>query len=87
MLSLRSLISSFPYDPSQASLAYGESYLVMQFILDQYGPDSIQAIIAAYRQGNSQDDVIQKALGMSYEELEQAWLNQFGSSAIDRLAA
>ncbi len=87
LLSLRSLISSFPYDPSQASLAYGESYLVMQFILDQYGPNSIQAIIAAYRQGNSQDDVIQKALGMSYEELEQAWLNQFGNSGIDRLAA
>ena len=43
LLSLRSLISSFPYDPSQASLAYGESYLVMQFILDQYGPEAIQA--------------------------------------------
>jgi len=87
LLSLRSLISSFPYDPSQASLAYGESYLVMQFVLDQYGPESIQAIIAAYRDGNSQDDVIRKALGMSIEELEQAWLNQFGQSSLDRLAA
>jgi peptidase MA superfamily protein len=87
LLSLRSLISSFPYDPSQASIAYGESYLVMQYILDQYGPESIQAIITAYREGSSQDDVIQKALGMSMEELEQAWLRQFGSSIFDKLAA
>jgi peptidase MA superfamily protein len=87
LISLRSLISSFPYDPSQASLAYGESYLVMQFVLDQYGPESIQAIIAAYRDGNSQDEVIEKALGMSIEELEQAWLDQFGQSSLDGLAA
>lgn len=75
LLSLRGLISAFPYDPGEATLAYGESYLVTQFLLTTYGDDAIQAIIAAYRKGTSHDDVIRVALGMTIEELEQEWLS------------
>jgi Peptidase MA superfamily len=61
-------------------LAYGESYLVTQFILDQYGEDAIQAIIAAYRNGASHDDVLRDALGLTIEGLEQAWLGELASN-------
>jgi Peptidase MA superfamily len=87
LLSLRGLISSFPYDPSEATLAYGESYLITQFILNEYGVDAIQAIIAAYRNGASHDDVLREALGMTIEELEQAWLGQFASVETGELIA
>ena len=80
LLTLRGLISSFPFDPAEATLAYGESYLVTQFILDQYGEDAIQAIIAAYRNGASHDDVLREALGVTVEELEQAWLGELASN-------
>jgi hypothetical protein len=87
LISLGGLTASFPYDPGQASIAYGESYLVMQYVLDQYGPEAIQRIIAAYRAGNSHDDVIQIALGMSIDELEQAWIAQLAASSDLELAA
>jgi hypothetical protein len=80
LLSLRGLISSFPFDAAEATLAYGESYLVTQFILDQYGEDAVQAIIAAYRNGASHDDVLRDALGLTIEELEQAWLGELASN-------
>jgi hypothetical protein len=87
LISLGGLTASFPYDPDQASIAYGESYLVMQYILDQYGPEAIQRIIAAYRAGNSHDDVIQIALGMSVDDLEQGWIAQLAATNNLELAA
>jgi hypothetical protein len=87
LLSLRGLISAFPYSPSEASLAYGESFLVTQFIIAQYGDQAIQGIIAAYRSGASHDQVIKEALGMSIEELEAAWIASLDAGANLDLAA
>jgi hypothetical protein len=87
LISLGGLTASFPYDPGQASIAYGESYLVMQYVLDQYGPEAIQRIIEAYRAGNSHEEVIKFALGMSVDELEKAWIAQLAASSDLELAA
>jgi hypothetical protein len=74
ILSLRSLISAFPYDASQARLAYAQSYSAVGFIKNQWGDEGIQAIVLAYRDGNSHEDVIETALGMTMDELQDAWL-------------
>lgn len=87
LLSLRGLISSFPYDPEEATLAYGESYLVMQFVLDTYGDEAVQSIITAYRDGASHNDVLREALGLSIEELEQQWLSQLAITLMNEQAA
>ena len=81
LLSLRSLISSFPFDPDEATLAYAQSYLVVEFIRDEYGDDAIRAMIDSYREVASHDDVIREALGMTIEELEQDWLADLAESA------
>jgi hypothetical protein len=73
LLSLASLNSSFPFDASDATLAYGESYLVMDYVASTYGPDAISKIIAGYSEGGNHEDVIGSALGMSIEELQREW--------------
>ncbi len=81
ILSLRSLISAFPYDPTLARQAYAQSYSVVGFIKDQWGDEGILAIVLAYRDGNSHEDVIQIALGMSIEELQDAWIASLTDSS------
>jgi hypothetical protein len=73
LLSLRSLISSFPYDSDEARLAYAESYSATGYISDRWGDDGVRAIVRAYREGNSQEDVIETALGMTLDQLQAAW--------------
>lgn len=81
LLSLRSLISVFPYDPNDAGLAYAESYSAIEFIIGEYGEASITGIVEAYRAGNSHNDVIILALGMSIEELDDAWRESLAEQA------
>ena len=81
ILGLSSLISAFPFDPTQARLAYAESYSAIGFIKEQWGDDGIRAIVLAYRAGNSHEDVIQIALGMSLSDLQDAWLASVGNGA------
>ena len=89
ILSLRSLISAFPFDPGLARLAYAQSYSVIGFIKDQWGDEGVLAIVEAYRAGNSHEDVIKIALGMTMDELQDAWLASLGDAStvhLDRAA-
>lgn len=78
LFSIRSLTSEFPYDPADASLAYAESYSMVQFILQRWGNDGMAAIIANYRAVNSTDDVLRKALGVDVDGLDQLWKESLG---------
>jgi hypothetical protein len=80
LLSLRGLISTFPFDPADARKAYGQSYLIMEFVLEKFGSEAIDAIISGYRSGLSHDDVLQQALGMDTDGLEAVWLDSLGAS-------
>jgi hypothetical protein len=85
LLSLASLNSSFPFDASDATLAYGESYLVMEYVASTYGRETISDIIAGYAEGASHEDVIGSALGMSIEDLQIEWESTLDNA--NRLAA
>lgn len=73
LFSIRALTSEFPYDPADASLAYAESYSVVTFMLDTWGNEGMAAIIAAYREGLSHDDVLMQAIGVDMDELDRLW--------------
>jgi hypothetical protein len=73
LLSIRSLNSSFPYDPNEVDLAYAESLSIVNFIIDHFGADKMSALIAAYREGLSHDEATKQALGVDLDELDQIW--------------
>ena len=64
-----------PIRPVRGDTGICESYLITQFILNEYGDDAIQAIIAAYRDGASHDDVLREALGMTLRNWQAGWAN------------
>ena len=73
LLSLRSLTGEYPYDSSEVTLAYAESYDVLVFIIDQWGIEGIGRIVSAYQQGVTHDDAFVAALGVTIDELDQLW--------------
>jgi hypothetical protein len=70
---LRVLGGQFPYDSADARLAYGESMSVVTYIIDTYGEEPLAALIAVLREGITYDDAVQRALGVSLDQLNDDW--------------
>jgi hypothetical protein len=75
---LRSLNGAFPAHGDAASLAYSQSYSVIQFLREQYGEESIQELIHVLATGESYDDALEQVYGFNVDGLEQAWRSWVG---------
>lgn len=73
LFDLQSLAASFPYTPSQATLAYAASWSAIEYIRTTYGEDGLAALIAAFGTGVPYDQVVQDALGISMAQLNHDW--------------
>ncbi len=79
--SLRALNSEFPYDPGETRLAYAASLDVVRYLIDEFGEQKIAALIDIYREGVSHDEAVQRALGVSLDELDQQWKESIAARA------
>lgn len=75
---LRSLNGAFPAHGAAASLAYSQSYSVIQFLREQYGQESIQELIHVLATGESYDGALEQVYGFNVDGLEQAWRSWVG---------
>lgn len=73
LFNLSSLVGSFPYTPSQASLAYAASWSAIAFIDARWGEDGIAALIRAFGDGLPEERAIAQALGISMSEFDHEW--------------
>jgi hypothetical protein len=73
LFNIASLESSFPFQPTQATLAYASSWSMIAYIEERWGPEGIAALIDAFASGLPTDAAIQSALGITLEELDLAW--------------
>ncbi len=71
--SLRALNSAFPYDPAETRLAYAASFDVVGFVIEEFGEEKMDALIDVYREGVSHEDAVQRALGISLDDLDRRW--------------
>ena len=67
------LNSQFPYDAEGALLGYAQSESIVDFIATAYGDDAIARLIAVFREGVSYDEAVERALGVTMEELDAQW--------------
>ena len=74
LISLRGLTGSFPASSNGAILAYAESNSLLNYVIDTYGAESIGRLLRAYRQGVTDDEAVNIAIGISLTRLEQNWL-------------
>lgn len=80
LLSVRSLGSSFPADPDQASLAYAQSLSLVSYLVDTYGWDKIGELIAVFKEGSTYDNALQEVYAFDTEGLEEQWRTHIGAS-------
>lgn len=78
LYSVRALNSDFPYEKADADLAYGESLSIVNFIVEEFGQEALTALIDVFTEGVSYDEAVQRALGVSIEELDRRWKESLG---------
>lgn len=67
---LQTLSSSFPTDPVVANRSYATSHLAIEFIIGQWGQQSIGDVIRAFREGVTADQALLSVLGVDTAELD-----------------
>lgn len=83
---LRSLNGQFPYDANAARLAYAQSLSVVQYVIDTYGESGLSRLIAVFREGVTYDEAVERALGVTLDDLDEAWRLQVPAQAERQLA-
>lgn len=70
---LRSLNGAFPAHDSGASMAYSQSYSVVNFLLAEYGTAALQELVLALADGDGVDEALTAVIGSDLDGLEAAW--------------
>lgn len=70
---IRVLNGQFPYDTGEAMLAYAQSLSIVTYIIDTYGEEGLSKLIAVFREGVTYDEAVERALGVTMDELDAAW--------------
>ncbi len=78
LMTLQTLSSTFPADPMAANLAYGQSGVVVGFIIQNYGSDAMKELLEIFSEGSLYDDALEKALGEDTKSLDNAFRANFG---------
>jgi hypothetical protein len=73
LIPIRALDSPFPLNADQALLSYAESESIVNFIITAYGSKYIGALVSAFKDELSYDQVVQKVLKESIEDLDKEW--------------
>ena len=87
LISLRGLTGSFPVQSGGALLAYAQSNSFVKFIIDHWGEAAITEILDAYREGESQDRALRRAVGLGLNALESEWLATLDQSDAEPTAS
>ncbi len=79
LYSVRSLSDGFTEHPGRASLSYAQSYSLVAFLIDTYGPEKMVALLQAFDQGYRYDHALEKVYGFDADSLETAWRESVGA--------
>jgi hypothetical protein len=74
LISVQSLSSSFPADTASATLAYAESYSLVDYLLDHKGGrENMLDLLGAIRAGSGYVEALQDVYGLSIDQLDSQW--------------
>jgi hypothetical protein len=83
LMTLQTLSSSFPADSEQAGLAYAQSGVVVEFIIEHYGQDAMARLLEIFSEGALYDDALEQALDVDTWGLDSAWRQSIGAPTLD----
>lgn len=79
LISVRALSGNFSEDPSAADLSYGESYSLVNFLIEEYGRDKMLALLRALRDGVKLETALHTIYGFDLDGFEDAWRARIGA--------
>ena len=81
LISVRSLASPFSAFPEQSYLSYAQSYSIVEFLIDEYGQESILELLNTFQQGSSYDGALLGVYGFDMDGLNARWRDNFAAPA------
>jgi hypothetical protein len=75
---LLGLTAEFPANSARANLAYTQSGMVVAFLVQQYGAENIDKMLAGVQQGKTIDAVLREVYGLDTAGIDQAWRASLG---------
>ena len=76
LITVRSLSSPFSAYASQATLAYAQSYSLVEFLFRNYGQSKILELLNTFREGTDYDQALGKVYGFDMNGLDALWREQ-----------
>jgi len=71
-------ITSYQGDPDAVGLFYGESWSLVKFLNDEYGPEKFAALFAEIKSGKRIDRALEAAYGFDQDGLDAEWRESHG---------
>lgn len=84
---LQSLARGFSAYSNAASLSYAQSYAVVSFLIDEYGPEQMDRLLGTMQAGRAVDPALQAVYGFDTAGLDVAWREAQGVPATPTAAA
>jgi len=82
LISVRSLCSPFSAETEKARLSYAQSYSLVEYLLDNYGQDSMLELLAILKQGSTYDEALIEVYGFDIEGLDARWRGTLASHTV-----
>jgi hypothetical protein len=81
LFAFEAITEQFPIGDRGALLSYAQSTSMVQLIVDRYGTDALAPIMAAYRDGASDEEALEAGTGVAVEQLYAEFFAEFGVEA------
>ena len=79
-MTVRSLSGGFSEIPDKASLAYSQSYSIVNFLIKTYGQEKLNTLLLTLRDGTTIDDALISVYEFNVDGLQDAWRAAIGAS-------
>jgi hypothetical protein len=73
LISVRSLSSPFSAYADESTLAYAQSYSLVDYLVDTYGRDKMFELLNTFRQGSGYDEALVRVYGFDMDGLDSLW--------------
>ena len=73
LISVPSLSSPFSAYADKATLAYAQSQSVVEFLINNYGQAKMYQLLAAFHEGSSYDNALERVYGFDMDGLNKLW--------------
>jgi peptidase MA superfamily protein len=87
LFAFEAITEQFPIGDRGARVSYAQGTTMVDMIIDRYGADAMAAIMAAYRDGASDDEALSAGTGVAADQLYADFFDAFGVEAPSPITA